>query len=243
MIKALDRARRFRDTDVIEYSGKENLFETGAFKRGDFEVQDIASQAVGLVCNPEPGQTWWDVCAGEGGKTMHLSDLMNNRGLIWATDRAEWRLKRLKKRAARVGAFNYRSKVWNGDLPLPTKTKFDGVLIDAPCSGVGTWQRDPHARWTTEPNDVRELAELQWKILNNAAASVKPGGRLVYSVCTLTNAETWDIAKRFSAEHKEFEQEAVRNPFGKSDTGKKALMIWPQDFNGNGMFIAVWKRR
>src|SRR6185503_9755757 len=132
----------------------------------------------------------WDACAGGGGKTLHLSDLMENRGLIWASDREEWRLKKLKQRAARAKAFNYRAALWDGGAKLPTKTKFDGVLVDAPCGGIGTWQRNPHARWTTTAEDVEELSEVQGLLLANVAPSVKPGGKLIYSVCTLTRSET-----------------------------------------------------
>ena len=147
--------------DALLFDGEEDLFKTPEFHAGEFEIQDIASQMVGLLCDPKPGETWWDTCAGEGGKTLHLSDLMQNKGLIWASDRAEWRLTKLKRRTGRAKVFNYRSAFWDGGAKLPTKTKFDGVLVDAPCSGVGTWQRNPQARWTTTPNDVSELAAIQ----------------------------------------------------------------------------------
>jgi 16S rRNA (cytosine967-C5)-methyltransferase len=135
--------------DTLEYCGGTDLFRTGEFHTGEFELQDISSQAVGLICDPRPGEKWWDACAGDGGKTLHLADLMANRGLIWASDRAVWRLSNLKRRAARAGVFNYRAVVWDGGPRPPTKTEFDGVLVDAPCSGIGTWQRNPHARWTS----------------------------------------------------------------------------------------------
>src|SRR5580700_11122720 len=101
---------------------------------------------------------------------------MQNKGLIWSSDRAEWRLKNLKRRAARAQVFNFRAATWDSGAKLPTKTKFDGVLVDAPCSGVGTWQRNPHARWTATVNDVRELTIVQEALLGRAAPSVKPGG-------------------------------------------------------------------
>ena len=119
---------------------------------------------------------------------------------------------------------------------LPTKTKFDGVLIDAPCSGVGTWQRNPHARWSTTLEDVRELADLQAQLLNHVAGSLKPGGRLIYSVCTLTRSETTAVAEAFAATHPELEPLAVLG-------GAPQRFIWPQDVNANGMFIAAWKRK
>src|SRR4051812_45813066 len=129
------------------YTGPKDLYRTPEFQGGEFEIQDLASQLVGHACAPRPGETWWDACAGQGGKTMHLSDLMQNKGVIWASDRSERRLAKLKERAARAKVFNFRAAPWAGDAKLPTKARFDGVLVDAPCSGVGTWQRNPHARW------------------------------------------------------------------------------------------------
>jgi 16S rRNA (cytosine967-C5)-methyltransferase len=136
---------------ALRYMGEKDLFRTPEFQAGAFEIQDLASQFVGHACTPQPGETWWDACAGAGGKTLHLADLMQNRGLVWASDRSARRLTALKQRAARAKIFNYRTAPWDGATRLPTKTKFDGILVDAPCSGTGTWQRNPHARWTTPP--------------------------------------------------------------------------------------------
>lgn len=180
---------------------------------------------------------------GEGGKLLHLSELMENKGLIWASDRAEWRLKNLKRRTARAKCFNYRAAHWDGGAKLPTKTKFDGVLVDAPCSGLGTWQRNPHARWTTTPEDVRELGALQRQLLSHAAGSVKPGGKLVYSVCTLTRPETTAVAEAFQQAHPDFEPATLPSLAVKPLPPTAALTIWPQDLAGNGMFVASWRRK
>lgn len=231
--------------EAIRYDGEADLFRSTEFHAGEFELQDIASQMVGAFCAPKPGETWWDTCAGEGGKTLHLSDLMHNKGLIWATDRAEWRLKKLKMRASRAKAFNYRTALWDGSAKLPTKTKFDGILIDAPCSGIGTWQRNPHARWTTTKKDVTELAVVQKQLLEHVAASVKPGGKLIYSVCTLSTPETSDVASAFTQAHPELEPitaPAHLVQLLESDTPGQ-YWVWPQKLGGNGMFIAGWKRR
>ena len=231
--------------DALLYRGEEDLFKTPEFHAGEFEIQDIASQVVGLVCAPQPGETWWDTCAGEGGKTLHLSDLMQNKGMLWASDRAEWRLTKLKRRAGRAKVFNYRSAFWDGGKKLPTKTKFDGVLVDAPCSGIGTWQRNPQARWTTEPNDVRELSAIQKSLLANIAPSVKPGGKLIFSVCTLSKAETVEVVEQFNATQPEFEPmmfpEVVSG--NRAFTSAATVTIWPSDLDGNGMFIAGWRRK
>ena len=239
LVEKLGAARLERKLlpDAVHYKGEEDLFQRREFHAGEFEIQDIASQAVGWICAPRPGETWWDACAGEGGKTLHLSALMGNKGLIWASDRAAWRLKNLRRRAARARVFNFRSAPWDGGARLPTRTRFDGVLLDAPCSGVGTWQRNPHARWTTTPLDVKELSEIQRRLLAAVAPSVKPGGKLFYSVCTLTRSETTGVMEDFNSR-----SAADFEPLADRDFVSSKL-IQPQDLGGNGMFIAGWRRR
>jgi 16S rRNA (cytosine967-C5)-methyltransferase len=222
--------------DAVRYDGKTDLFKTIEFQTGQFEIQDIASQAVGTLCRPRHGDFWWDACAGEGGKTLHLCDLMENKGVVWATDRAEWRLKQLQLRMKRAKFFNFRVAVWDGGPVPPREGKFNGVLVDAPCSGLGTWQKNPHARWTTRPEDVAELAAIQLRLLDNVADSLKNGGRLVYAVCTLARSETTDVVRAFSAKHPEL------IPCPLTENGPAERWLWPQDLGGNGMFVASWKK-
>lgn len=230
-----------RLADALQYDGEEDLFRTAGFQQGEFQIQDLHSQAAGWLCDPQPGQCWWDACAGEGGKTLHLSDLMANRGLIWASDMAGWRLERLKLRARRAGVFNYRLAPWDGAERLPTRTKFDGVLVDAPCSNLGTWGRNPHARWTTTPADVRELSALQARLLDHAAKSLKPGGRLLYAVCTLTRDETTDLTARFRASHPSLEPLPLANPLCPGASPELDLFLRPERTAGNGMHLAAWR--
>ena len=148
----------------------------------------------------------------------------------------------------RAKAFNYRTAVWEGGARLPTKTTFDGVLVDAPCSGVGTWQRNPHARWTATVQDVTELAQLQRRLLAHVAPAVKPGGKLIYAVCTLTRAETAEVVKRFEETHAEFEplplpHLTLQDDNGCARPGAATVTIWPQPSGGGGMFVAAWRRR
>lgn len=235
--------------EALQYVGKKDLFRDAGFQSGAFEIQDLASQMVGLLCGPKPGETWWDACAGEGGKTLHLADLMGNRGIVWATDRAGWRLQRLRVRAGRAQLFNIRWAEWAGGEARPGGVKCDGVLVDAPCSGLGTWGRNPHARWSSSPEAVAEMAALQKRLLKGAAAGVKPGGRLIYSVCTLTHEETVQVSDAFEAEVAGFEPcplpEAYRKGAGARSAAKAPhrLWIWPQDWGGNGMYVAAWRRR
>jgi 16S rRNA (cytosine967-C5)-methyltransferase len=249
LVQSLTSAPTDRAPDALRYTGALDLFRTEQFRAGAFEIQDLASQLVGLACTPQPGETWWDACAGEGGKTLHLADLMSNKGLVWATDRHTGRLANLQRRFARAKLFNYRAVPWDGGPRLPTKAKFDGILVDAPCSGVGTWQRNPHARWTTSPDDVRELAAVQLALLQRLAGSLKPGGRLIYAVCTLTRSETTAVAAAFTSAHPELEPVSVfGNVAGVADPGPGSASpatttLWPHELNANGMFIAAWRRK
>jgi 16S rRNA (cytosine967-C5)-methyltransferase len=246
LAKRLHHCRALGDgplSDTLSYHGREDLFRTPEFHEGAFELQDASSQAVGLLCAPEPGQTWWDACAGEGGKLLHLSDLMQNRGLVWATDRAEWRLRKLKRRTARAKVFNYRSAIWDGGAKLPTRTKFDGILVDAPCSGIGTWQRNPHARWTLEANDISELAALQVRLLNHVAPALKPGGKLLYSVCSIARAETHGVLTAFDANAHGLSPMPLKNPFIANSSAETAVWLLPEQAGGNGMYVAGWIRK
>jgi 16S rRNA (cytosine967-C5)-methyltransferase len=226
--------------DALNYRGAQDLFLTEQFHKGAFEIQDLASQWVGWVADPQPGQLWWDACAGEGGKTLHLADLMQNKGVVWASDRSERRLQVLQKRAKRASLFNVR--VAEG---TPRGSNYDGVLVDAPCSGLGTWQRNPHARWTTTPQDVEELAAVQMKLLNSAAVKLKTGGKLVYAVCTLTRSETFGVAEAFSAAHPQFQSLPVAPPKGEASAEgalQPGRLLWPQEFHSNGMYVAAWQK-
>ncbi len=227
---------------AARYTGPSDLFKSEEFKKGLFEIQDLSSQLVGHACAPLSTETWWDACCGEGGKTLHLSDLMNNKGVIWASDRHTGRLANMRKRAARAQAFNFRQVTWNGGPFLPTKTKFDGILVDAPCSGVGTWQRNPHARWTLTATDVKELAEIQLQLLENTHKALKPGGRLVFAVCTITRAETTDIVKAFSAAHPELEP-VIPAGLPANAGFPTGTFLWPHELDANGMFVASWRKK
>jgi 16S rRNA (cytosine967-C5)-methyltransferase len=225
--------------DALWYRGEEDLFRTPEFHAGEFEIQDLSSQIVGSLCAPVPGQTWWDACAGEGGKTLHLCDLMQNKGLVWASDTAQWRLDILKRRAGRARLFNYRLKHWTAQDQLPTKTKFDGILLDAPCSGIGTWGRNPHARWTAKSSDITQLAAVQTKILHTVRDSLKPGAKLIYSVCTLTSAETTSVADTLESSPPAFKPLPLSLP---NESASPRLILRPEQWHSVGMFVAAWER-
>jgi 16S rRNA (cytosine967-C5)-methyltransferase len=152
-----------------------DVYHLAAYTRGDLEIQDLASQAVGLICDPDPGERWWDACSGAGGKALHLAALMKGRGVVVASDANELRLKEAVRRARRSPYRNITTKLWNGKHVAGKPQSFDGVLVDAPCSAIGTWRRNPDARWTIDRDAITRLAELQGQLLHAASAGVKPG--------------------------------------------------------------------
>ncbi|HEY5621080.1 MAG TPA: methyltransferase domain-containing protein [Pontiella sp.] len=208
---------------------------------GQYVVQDISSQCAGQVCAPGEGEEWWDCCAGAGGKAIHLMDLMKQTGKVLATDIRSSALKELKKRARKHGIRHIRTQPFNAVNDEPFKKVFDGVLVDAPCSGWGTWGRNPDARWRASRRDVMQNAGRQLKILDNAAWCVKPGGVLVYAVCSLTRPETEEVVMNFLDHHASFKLEPFLHPLTGEQTGGQ-VQIWPWDADCDGMFIARFRR-
>ncbi|MBT8042133.1 MAG: class I SAM-dependent methyltransferase [Pontiella sp.] len=226
-----------RVTAAVSVKGGVSLAGILSEQISQFVVQDITSQCVGLVCAPKKGEDWWDCCAGAGGKAMHLMDLMEQDGKVLATDIRAPALKELKKRARKHGIKHIRTQPFNAVNDEPFTKTFDGVLADAPCSGWGTWSRNPDARWRTSRRDVAQCANRQLKILNNAAWCVKPGGVMVYAVCTLTRPETEEVVMNFLDHHANFKLDPFPNPLtGEPTSGQ--LQIWPWDADCDGMYIA-----
>ncbi len=207
-----------------------------------FEVQDLASQAVGVVCAPQSGQRWWDACAGAGGKTLQLADLAEDRAAILASDLRHSALLQLRRRAHRCRLRSITTRVLDATTADMTAETFDGVLVDAPCSGIGTWSRNPDARWRIDQTEVATKARLQQKILLQSAHSVRPGGVLVYAVCTLTHAETSDVIDRFLETQGSFYLEPTRHPITGVAT-KGEIWCWPWEGPADGMYIARLRRR
>jgi 16S rRNA (cytosine967-C5)-methyltransferase len=218
-----------------------NLRTLPAFEAGRFEIQDISSQVIGAVCAARPGERWWDACAGAGGKSLQLGWQMQSRGSIIATDIRAHKLEELAERARRARLSNIRGKEWNDSQPPPSKTPFDGVLVDAPCSCSGTWRRNPDARWSTKPEELVELAGLQSRILDAAAPGVAPGGRLIYATCSMFTRENLGVVEAFLQRHPEFQLDPFENPL----TGQRTngtLQIWPGQVDGDAMYVARFRR-
>lgn len=217
--------------DAVQLLGDVDVTKTTAWKDGQIEVQDLGSQLLLETVGIEPGGRWLDACAGAGGKSLQLARLLGPSGTVEAHDIRAAALAELKERAARAGAVNIRTTAH------PSTGDYDGVLVDAPCSGSGTWRRSPHLKWTTTPALVAERAKLQATLLARVAPCVRHGGRLIYATCSLSPQENERIVTMFLATHVEFHPEPFARTFGFS-THDGGLTILPARHDTDGFFVA-----
>lgn len=188
--------------DALELVTRKNVFDTDAFRVGMFEVQDASSQKVSALLDPRPGMRVVDACAGAGGKTLHISALMEGKGTITAMDIFSGKLEELKKRARRAGASNITPKVIEGSKTIKRmKESADRLLLDVPCSGLGVLRRNPDAKWKLTPEFIDSVTQTQAEILSSYSAMLKPGGRMVYSTCSVLPRENGMQVARFLTEN------------------------------------------
>ncbi len=220
------------------------------FRDGLCQVQGEASQMVGFLVAPEPGMRVLDVCAAPGGKTTHLAELMEGRGEVVACDVSERGLEKLSDNARRLGLECIRTQVCDAVGGLPGEpASFDRVLVDAPCSGLGTLRAHPEIRWRREPRDLQRLSALQADILERAASRVAPGGLLVYATCTLSRLENEQVVEDFLERHREF---AVEDAAGHLPAAARSMaaspsspyfLALPHRHDTDGFFAARVRRR
>jgi 16S rRNA (cytosine967-C5)-methyltransferase len=186
--------------DAIKLVERANVFKTEVFKKGYFEVQDASSQLVASYLDVKPGMKVVDTCAGAGGKTLHLSALMENKGQIIAMDIYESKLRKLKVRAKRNKAHNIDLREINSTKVIKKlHNKADRVLIDAPCSGIGVLRRNPDSKWKLQPEFIDNIKAIQQDILQSYSKMVKPGGKMVYATCSVLPSENQNQVKTFLA--------------------------------------------
>lgn len=180
---------------------------------GLFQLQDEASMLISHLVDPQPGDRILDACAAPGGKTTHMAALADNRARILALDLHPQRVELIARGAARLGCRGIEGRAWdlNRAPDFLETASFDRILVDAPCSGLGVLRRNPETRWRRKPADVREMARLQGRILQNVAPLLRPGGRLVYSLCTFSPEETVGVVDAFLDRHPEFTRCDLRN--------------------------------
>lgn len=218
-------------------------------KSGEVEIQDEGSQLVALLVDAHPGERVVDFCAGAGGKTLAMAAQMANKGHIVACDVMEGRLKRAAERFRQAGVHNVQTRLLSSETDKWVKRHkagFDRVLVDAPCSGTGTWRRNPDARWRAMAESrLDDLLPLQAKILTSAARLVRPGGRLVYATCSLLIEENEDQVAAFLAAHPDFEIVPLASaaPDLTGSAHPDFLSLTPAQHDTDGFFAAVLQRR
>jgi 16S rRNA (cytosine967-C5)-methyltransferase len=208
---------------------------TDAYREGRVEIQDLGSQLLLEAVGVEAGGRWFDACAGAGGKSLQLAALLGAAGSVEAHDIRPAALEELTRRAARAGLSDRIS------TPATAGQGYDGVLVDAPCSGSGTWRRSPHLKWVTTADDVAACARRQQALLRQAAPLVRPGGRLVYATCSLARSENEEVVRRFLADHPAFAGTPFGRPLGGEARGA-GLLFRPAAHDGDGFFVASLRR-
>ncbi len=237
----------------LRLQGKPSLAKLKAFERGAVEVQDEGSQLLALLLDAHRGEMVVDFCAGAGGKTLAIGAAMRNTGRLYAMDTSAHRLDALKPRLARSQLSNVHPAAIAHERDDRVKRlagKIDRVLVDAPCSGLGTLRRNPDLKWRQKPEGIAEVALTQTAILDSAARLLKSGGRLVYATCSVLPQENEDIANAFSAAHPDFVQlpvldELTRLKVANAQTlcSGQFLRLWPHLHGTDGFFAAIWVRK
>jgi len=227
---------------IIIASG--NPLTTNAFKKGHFYIQDEASMLSALALSPEKDAKVLDVCAAPGGKTFQLAEMVGDSGVVYAHDLHEHKIARIKENAKRLKMLNVNPSQLDA-LELETvyeEERFDYILVDAPCSALGTIRRHPEAKMTKKPSDLDTIITIQQDILNNVAKFLKPNGRMVYSTCTVNKKENEKQVVQFLRNNPNFkldEEFSSRLPIQlRNQIENGMLQIFPQDFSTDGFFIA-----
>ena len=220
--------------------------KTGFFQEGYLRIQDEASQLISYLINPQIAESILDVCAGTGGKTTHLAAILKNNGKIMAADYDLKKIEELKKEAARLGIaiIETHHADLKDELPESLKEKFDHVLVDAPCSGLGTLRRNPEIKWRTTATDVTRFAKAQNIVLQNAALAVRKGGHLIYCTCSLLPQENENVVRNFLKLNPHF---SVCPPSGSIShqfiDSNGYFHSFPNLHNMDGFFAAILKRK
>ena len=219
--------------DALVLKERANVFMNDAFKNGFFEVQDASSQLVAAFLDVKPGMRVVDTCAGAGGKTLHMASLMENKGQLIAMDLYESKLKQLKLRAKRNGAFNIEYRIIDSTKVIKKlHEKADRVLIDAPCSGLGVLKRNPDAKWKLQPEFIENIKKTQAEVLENYSKIVKPGGKLVYATCSILPSENELQIKHF-----------LTTDSGKNFTLVKDSKLLAHQSGFDGFYMALLERK
>lgn len=234
--------------DSLKVLNPNRITDTDEFKNGLFTIQDESSILVGEVLNPNEDSLVLDMCSAPGGKASHIAQLMNNKGKIIARDIYLHKIKLIEENIKRLGTYIIKTEVYDAlKLDEGLIDKVDYCLIDAPCSGLGLLRRKPEIKWNRKKEDIEDLIDLQYKILDIGKNYVKNGGVLLYSTCTIYNRENQELIKRFIENNKEFTLEPITEidkEFDQFNTLNEGyIQLFPQIHGTDGFFIAKMKKQ
>lgn len=219
------------------------MTELQAFRRGDFYIQDMAAKLAALVSEARSGMTVLDSCAAPGGKTIAAAMLMENQGEIVSCDIHDKKLRLIRENTARLGIDIVETRAMDARKPQEDMTgRFDLIIADVPCSGLGVIRRRPEIRRKSE-SELNNLPSIQLDILEGLAPCLKPGGVLVYSTCTVRSRENALLVHEFLSNHKEFETEAFKLPAGIGEVPSGMMTFWPHIHNTDGFFVCKMRKR
>ena len=221
---------------AVEILAEADVTSAVTYQEGRFEIQDLGSQLILAGAPIEPGSCWLDACAGAGGKSLQLATLVGPQGRVDAHDVRAEALAELRVRAQR-GTFKNIHILER----FPDQETYDGVLVDAPCSGSGTWRRAPHLKWCTTPGDIAVQAIRQRQLLEQCHRTIRPGGMLIYATCSLSRVENQDVVNSFLIDHPDFDIAPPCPAFG-CPQNREGLIILPAVHNTDGYFVSMLKR-
>ncbi|MBR9979102.1 MAG: 16S rRNA (cytosine(967)-C(5))-methyltransferase RsmB [Bacteroidetes bacterium] len=238
----IDYRRCFYMRDYVTVRNLPNIRHSRLFTEGLFTIQDESAGLVGDLLAPKPGETVIDLCSAPGGKALHAAEHMNNEGRVIAVDKYDVRLNLIHQAAERNGVMIFEIK--EGDASEVELEPADKVLVDAPCSGLGTMSKKPDIKWKREMDDIHKLVKTQRAIMGNAARLVRPGGVLVYSTCTIEPEENQMIVKDFLEQHPEFEIQHAAHLLPQRVVDQEGfLATFPHKHRMDGAFGARLKRK
>ncbi len=228
---------------VLKFEGPYDFDNSKSYKKGKFVIQEEAAALASILLNPKPGNVVVDLCAAPGGKTLHMAELMENRGIIHAFDIDELRIKRMEELISRCGVRIV--KIYKRDARKATRVLgrkiADRVMLDAPCTSDGTLAKNPELRWRIREEKIDELAELQYELLNTAIELLKPNGRVLYCTCSMFKEENEDVINRLLEERDDVELIPLRGYYSEGFL-KGTIRAWPHKHGTIGFFYALLKK-
>jgi 16S rRNA (cytosine967-C5)-methyltransferase len=235
----VEKFHQLKHTYIV-VDAKQPLTRTESFREGLFYIQDKASCFAAEAADPKPGMVLLDVCAAPGAKTTYLAQLMQNKGVVFSIDYSRRRMAVWHYEVVRMGVKIAVPIIADACNPLPLKMKADIVVLDPPCTSTGAFRKLPSAKWRLTQRSVDKMAEIQWKMINNCAEDVKPGGNLIYSTCSVTVEENEMLIERFLKWHPEFSLAEITPKIGLSGLRglEECRRLYSHVHQCNGFFIA-----